>query len=214
MLKRQRPVSPPPSSDVPLIAIDISHQNHEAKRRRTLAPVLDGEKRGWGISHLESYDDEEQVEELQQDLEQNIIEDEGQSHDSGMYKSANSFLHDLHALYQHRLTFSSSSTSTPSSSNPTSQQRQPSSSPLRTPSSQPSYDNTPMKSNLPPISELSSISSFDQDLNTQKEECDVGDGMTSYEVQRVKERYEDTNRLLGSLVLSRRRELQGAPDGT
>jgi len=218
MLKRQRPVSPPPSSDVPLIAIDISHQNHEAKRRRILAPVLDGEKRGWGIPHQESYDDDDDETELQEYPERTDVENEAQSQDSGMYKSTNTFLHDLHALHQHRLIFSGSSTSTPSSSNLSSQQRQASSSPLRTPSSQysqSSYDNTPTKFNLPPISERSSISSFDdQDLNTEKDGCDVGDGMTLCEVQRVKERYEDTNRLLGSLVLSRRRELQGGPDGT
>jgi len=210
MLKRQRPVSPPPSSDVPLIAIDISHQNHEAKRRRILAPVLDGEKRGWGTPQNESNDDGYEEDEFQEEQEQDVVEDEGQWRDSGMYKSTNSFLHDLHALHQHRLTFSTPST--PSPSRPSSQQRHRSSSPLRT-SSQHTHSNfndVPMatKSTLPPILERSNIPPSDQGVNEQKN-VDVGDGITSWEVQRVKERYEDTNKLLGSLVLSRRRELQG-----
>src|ERR1700720_1031424 len=108
MLKRQRPVSPPPSLDVPLVAMDMNHQNHEAKRRRILAPVLDGEKRGWATSQKETYEDEE--EEVLEEQEQNIVENVGQWRDSDIYKSTNSFLHELHALHQHRLIFSNPST--------------------------------------------------------------------------------------------------------
>lgn len=190
MLKRQRPVSPAPPSDVPLVTIDISHPIHEAKRRRILAPVLDGEKRGWAIHHQDSYDDNE----LEEEVEQCVVGDEGQWRDSGMYKSTNSFLNDLHALHRHRLNFSR--LSTPSSSNLSNQHRHPSS------LSQSSYSNTLIKPTLPLISKETSIPSFDDDFITQKNlrgcnmggPADIGDGTTSYEVQRVKERYEDTNR--------------------
>ena len=189
MLKRQRPVSPAPPSDVPLVAIDISHQIHEAKRRRILAPILDGEKRGWAIHRQDSYDENE----LEEEVEQSVVEVEGQWRDSGMYKSTNSFLYDLHALHQHRLNFSR--LSTPSSSNQSNQHRQPS-------LSQSSYSNTLTKPTLPLISKETNISSFDDDFITQKNihgcnmggAADIEDGTTSYEVQRVKERYEDTNR--------------------
>jgi hypothetical protein len=53
-----------------------------------------------------------------------------------------------------------------------------------------------MKSVLQPISERLRVPSFDQSLTAQKDlnRCDLEDGKILGEVQRVTERYEDTNR--------------------
>jgi len=175
-----------------------------------MAPVLDGEKRGWGIPVREVYEDEYgDDDEIQEELEQPCAEGgdlavEEQWRDPGMYKSTNSILHDLHALHQHRLITSSSPM--PSSSNPSSQQQQPSlsSSSLRPSSSKyipPSYDNILTKSTLPPLSERLRILPFDHDLIVQRglDRHAVGDMMPSGEERMVKERYEDTNRYILSL---------------
>jgi len=147
-----------------------------------MAPVLDGEKRGWGVPILEDCDDEcDDEEEFQEEPEEAGAEGGESWQDSGMYKSTNSVLHDLHALHQHRFVTSTSSTPSPDLS---CQQRQLS---------------------LPPSSPLRPTNLIAQkDLDRLE-----GDGITTGELQRVMERYEDTNRLLGSLVLLRRRELQG-----
>ncbi|KIM84570.1 hypothetical protein PILCRDRAFT_818149 [Piloderma croceum F 1598] len=203
MLKRQRQSSPLPSSHVPFVASDSIDEKHEAKRRRIMAPVLDGEKRGWGVPVPDVYEDEydEEEEEIQEELEQSGfgggLAVEEQWRDSGMYKSTNSFLHDLHALHQHRLIASSSST--PSSPNPLSQQQRQSSS----------------SSSFRPSSKRLRMPSFDHDLTAQRglDGHAVEDLIPLGEERMVKERYEDTNRLLGSLVLSRRRELQGSSGG-
>jgi hypothetical protein len=175
-----------------------------------MAPVLDGEKRGWGVPVTEVYEDEyDDEEEIQEELEQPGVgggggEDltaEEQWRDSGMYKSTNSFLHDLHALHQHRLIASSSST--PSSPSPLSQQQQSSLSSSSLPSSSsqyipPSYNNMLTKSTLPPLSERLCIPSFDHDLIAQRglDGHAVGDMMPLGEERMVKERYEDTNRYI------------------
>jgi len=183
-----------------------------------MAPILDGEKRGWGVPTLDPYDNEYEDEELEQDEVGERHIDDGHWLDSGEYRSTNSFLHELHTLHQHRV--SNCPTSSPLASS--SQIRQPTSSqssPLR-PSirfSPSGYDNVPTKSALPPISELSAnVTSLYEELDVQRSlhGHDGGNMMIVDEVQMVKERYEDTNRLLGSLVLSRRRELQGSPDQT
>ena len=183
MLKRQRAISPPYVPFVTPDTIDMSG-HHPAKRRRVTAPILDGEKRGWGVgmdnNELEdggaySYDDDDD-----DDSEgRGELAGKGQREDFGAaetYKSTNSILHDLHALYQHRMMFSnfSSPTSPPS-------QPYPASSSSLLPSSslnQPYKINyhVPAKSMPPPISDRPPT------------------GLDPHEVHRVKERYENTNR--------------------
>lgn len=183
-----------------------------------MAPVLDGEKRGWGVPIPEVYEDEydEEEEEIEEGQEQPGVGGraeglavEGKWRDSGMYKSTNSFLHDLHASHQHRLIASSSST--PSSPNPLSQQQRQqqqqsslSSSSLRSSSSQyipPSYDDMLTKSTLSPLSERLHVPSFDHNLTAQRglDGHAVEDMMPLGEERMVKERYEDTNRYILSL---------------
>jgi hypothetical protein len=119
MLKRQRPATPPPSSldDPPSFLpnrfIRPLHPLHTAdpsqprsKRQRTQPPPLDGALRGW----LES---ESAGPRWESDGEEDWIED---PHDvlgsprppsttANRYKDANSLLHELHILNQHRLLF-------------------------------------------------------------------------------------------------------------
>ena len=182
MLKRQRAISPPYVPFVTPDTIDMSG-HHSTKRRRVAAPILDGEKRGWGVemdnNEFEdggaySYDDDDDDSEGRGELA-----GKGQREDFGAaetYKSTNSVLHDLHALYQHRMMFSdfSSPTSPPS-------QPYPASSSSLLPSSslnQPYKINyhVPAKSMPPPISDRPPT------------------GLDPHEVHRVKERYENTNR--------------------
>ena len=173
MLKRQRAISPP-SLDVPFItpdAIDMS-SHHPVKRRRVVAPVLDGEKRGWRAEMDNELEDKYSYED--DDSEGREIAGEGQEEDFGAaetYKSTNSILHDLHALYRHRMRMSPNSTSMPTS-------LQPYPASLSSSLNHPLYKfshHTAAKSILQPIS-------------------DHPPGLGPFEVQRVKERYEDTNR--------------------
>jgi hypothetical protein len=145
-----------------------------------------------------------------------------------MYKSTNSFLHDLHALHQHRFIPPNPPTPSPSSNSPTQYPQSPPPCPAIS-HYQSSYDSyTPTKHGLSPLSEqCSRLPAYLPETNRGLE-----DGVYLGEVQKVKDRYEDTNRcvllflfrlvfvliitgldcshrLLGSLVLSRRRELQG-----
>ncbi len=115
MLKRQRQPSPPPPSAPflsadPLMPVpeleDLDRQRH-AKRRRTQPPVLDGTLRGWARVETEDDGEEEVVEEEVgwSNLDENTTISEE-------YKSTNSILRDLHALHQHRVSFSSMTPST------------------------------------------------------------------------------------------------------
>lgn len=241
MLKRQRPASPLPSvsfGDAGTDLIDISG-THGAKRRRVFAPVLDGALRGWGTMGAAAFEEEYPEEEEEVDE----LRSEGGNREGGLetrsgdregavevYKSTNSLLHDLHTLQQfHRLASGSFSSSSPRAS---AQQHRPPSPPQHTYS----------KGVLPHISERPHQSSHSNPsisgLGDQK--CittGTSAGGMDPKVQRVKERYEDTNRyalypfffshlissffsdggvydadgsarLLGSLFLSRRRELE------
>ncbi|KAI9572652.1 hypothetical protein HD554DRAFT_2014144 [Boletus coccyginus] len=116
MLKRQRPATPPPSSLddpasflpirplQPLHTIDPSHPR--SKRQRTQPPSLDGALRGWLESedagpHWES-DGEEDWTEGPYDVLGSPLPP---STTANQYKDANSLLHELHVLNQHRLLF-------------------------------------------------------------------------------------------------------------
>ena len=120
MLKRQRPATPPPSSldDPPLFLPNgpirplqplhtVDPCQSRSKRLRTQPPPLDGALRGW----LES---ESAGPHWESDGEEDWIEDppEGSPRPpwttATQYKGANSLLHELHVLNQHRLLFAHS----------------------------------------------------------------------------------------------------------
>ncbi|KAJ7275271.1 hypothetical protein B0H12DRAFT_1086527 [Mycena haematopus] len=188
MLKRQRAISPPPSNPaIPLVSDPTESHRRESKRRRVLPPSLDGQYRHAAFRGTED-DGEEDDEEVDFSGRQNPP-DAAPSRSAAYnteYQSANTFLHDLHALHRHRLIFSSPP------------------SPLLQPGLLPFRDDE--KSYLPPIA------NYSRTLDKQ----DLSGGMQGFElpveeVQSVKERYEDTNRLLGSLFLTRRKQLDPGP---
>ncbi|THH16773.1 hypothetical protein EW146_g3934 [Bondarzewia mesenterica] len=118
MLKRQRPVTPPPS--IPIVALDPSPFDRSVKRRRVLPPSLDGPSRGWGApphSQEQDSDGEEYVDEDGAMGTRTLVKDA--SHDIGAvnsgaeaYKSVNTLLHDLHAEHQYRRVLASTSNMT------------------------------------------------------------------------------------------------------
>lgn len=108
MLKRQRPVTPPPSSldDPPSFLIGPSYtidpSQPRSKRQRIRPPPLDGVLRGWlesepASSHWESDGEEDWIEDACDVLPSSTTADQ--------YKGPNSLLHELHVLNQHRLSF-------------------------------------------------------------------------------------------------------------
>lgn len=124
MLKRQRPVSPPPTfSSVPLVITDppaTDFIRRDTKRRRTLPPVLDGAYRGWAqappLSINNVVDDDQEEDYISDDEVENIapnfsincsLTQQQSPGDKAEYASTNSFLRELHTLQQHRLLFSS-----------------------------------------------------------------------------------------------------------
>jgi len=102
------------------------------------------------------------------------------------YKSANSIIRELHTLHQHRLLFSMSGTP-------------------------PGHDFSGQSSNAQSSQSKSNVSASIERL-TQAENPPVQtdpeqDHSSLGEQAQVKERYEEINRLLGSMFLSRRRQL-------
>ncbi|KZP32310.1 hypothetical protein FIBSPDRAFT_882662 [Athelia psychrophila] len=191
MLKRQRPASPSPSSDMPILAadiMDISDPAHGAKRRRIFAPVMDGAQRGWAVSVPPTLD-------AQYDSEEEYLEEDAHSLDTErlhaqgevgtMYKSTNNMLHDLHALRQQRML---SGPSMPGSDRHG--QLYPSSSP---------YHQEHAKSMLPPMSERPRLPWSAPSEGAGKA---VDGGMDAVELE-VKHRYEETNRASNGTALSR-----------
>jgi hypothetical protein len=172
----------------------------DVKRRRTVAPVLDGQERGWNMEDQE--DSEEDGEVMSQDDEQESVEsgkEEWQAGAGEEYKSTNKLLRELHVLQQHKLMFSSSSS--PSSPSPSlyasAQSNRPSPKPR-------GLNATPTKSSLPSLSESSRSHpshGYDSKGVTNETIPDFGVQTEMNEVQCVKERYEDTNKSVGMLSL-------------
>ena len=122
MLKRQRASSPSPltqatAMELPLHPHDPTSSEHGAKRRRMLAPPLDGPSRGWDMPPVP----------LDGELDEDDVMGEGAStpwatmgkrgiEGADEYKTVNTLLHDLHAEQQHRRLMSPSSHSSSSSS--------------------------------------------------------------------------------------------------
>ncbi|TFK41388.1 hypothetical protein BDQ12DRAFT_438504 [Crucibulum laeve] len=215
MLKRQRAVSPPPSTpSVPLL--DSSSMDmlidRDPKRRRTLPPVLDGPSRGWG----RPYTDDSYEEDYEENDSDPIYPDTGDHDavaalDTVEYKSANNVLRELHTLNQHRLLFASTSNVPPHylPMKRTSHTYLP---PTASSDSDAHLPPTFLKTFLPAISERPRLHSATLSHHNDEPENKNTHGMFVEEGHCVKERYESSNKFLGSLFLSRRRELGSSTD--
>ena len=114
MLKRQRASSPSPltqtpATEVPLISSAPTSSEHGVKRRRLLAPPLDGRSRGWDILPVPSEDEVEEDDIMEDDSPNPWATTQPSLSSAGEYKTVNSLLHDLHAEQQHRRLMSPSS---------------------------------------------------------------------------------------------------------
>lgn len=241
MLKRQRPPTPPPSldeissltpfSDRPIRPIPhretpdmLSHESR-VKRRRIRPPVLDGAQRGWGkpptlsVPHANDSDGEEDWIDGEDDAETGHF---AASPDYTDYKRANTMLHEIHALHQHRLMFTQPNSQAPShlylpphagfSAPPPPMATYPhnichSTHGLRHPPSISSND----KLFIPTLPECP-LPEFYSHLPHAAQASTAHTPLDFHEVKSVRERYGDTNKLLGSVFLSRRRELQEGPN--
>ncbi|GBE78148.1 hypothetical protein SCP_0110310 [Sparassis crispa] len=203
MLKRQRAPSPLP--DFPQVSHEVALDVHErvVKRRRHLAPPSNG-PRGSAINGGEEEEDDED--------DQTWLLDEGRpeysrgisrwQEEAGLYKAANTLLHDLHAEQRHRMTFSSSSSST---------------TPLAAHEAHSPLDNGAHMSWLSyptkdPCSPIHGAPSQIHQEHPKHVFFDDAIPPAEAEGQSVTQRYEDTNRYLGSLFLSRRRLLDTHED--
>ncbi|KAF9042098.1 hypothetical protein BJ165DRAFT_1529554 [Panaeolus papilionaceus] len=226
----------PTFSETPFITdpVDLGLIERHHKKRRTLPPSLDGSSRGWAKPHEHHLarfddDDEEYYESDEDEFEQNrdalsrgnpeFIPSQ-QAHYASPYKSTNQLLRELHTVNQHRLLFASPVQNLGLSSYLAAsgsglqhqfgnallqnqsylyqQQQQPLLQPLQfdnASSHQPS--NSPSGGMLSPRRQ-----EWHRSVDSKE------DGVISEEVSRVTERYENTNRLLGSLFLSRRKQLE------
>jgi len=247
MLKRQRPPTPPPSLDeIPSLTpfpdrpirpiphretpLDMFSHESRAKRRRIHPPVLDGAQRGWGkppalsVPHADDSDGEEDWIDGEDDAETGHF---AASPDYTDYKRANTMLHDMHALHQHRLT------STQPNSQPPSHLYLPAHAGFLAPPllmathphnfwhsthglHQPPSISSNSKVFIPTLPErpLPEFYSHLPHAAQAPTESASHTPLDFHEVKSVRERYEDTNKLLGSVFLSRRRELQESPNSS
>ncbi|KAI0651643.1 hypothetical protein C8Q79DRAFT_1004918 [Trametes meyenii] len=204
MLKRRRSspsfVPDSPYAAAPEPTIDVFER--VVKRRRQVTPQDHFAVYGKGAQYTDDTDGEEDIE--------GDKRDGGQSHypqgsdrleQAGEYRSANTLLHDLHAEHRHRMLFFlprlPSDVSTPQChlyneyhhhhhhhSTSTTDKTLPA-----------PVDAEPPSAALHKHTPSFTISIPSKDANT----------VDHVEVQRVTQRYEDTNRYLGSLFLSRRK---------
>ncbi|KAJ7431793.1 hypothetical protein B0H11DRAFT_2128452 [Mycena galericulata] len=191
MLKRLRPASPPASiPSIPLVLDPSDSHRHESKRRRILPPSLDGQSRRSTFRTNDDGEDDDDDDEMNLSDASNPPGCVSAVHNSE-YESANNFLHELHASHRHRLIFSPS--------------WQP---PLHPESlSALQYQD---KVYVERILDYPRLADEKDSSGTQ----DFGSGLPFEEVQSVKERYEDTNKLLGSLFLTRRKQLDQPQNST
>ncbi|KAF9455648.1 hypothetical protein BDZ94DRAFT_1277730 [Collybia nuda] len=101
MLKRQRPLSPPPSTPlIPLVESPV--YNSKSKRRRTMPPSLDGQSRGWAKEL--SCDEHSTGGDSSQEF--GATSSSEQPSNLWHYKLTNTMLHELHTLQQDRVLLS------------------------------------------------------------------------------------------------------------
>jgi hypothetical protein len=189
MLKRQRASSPSPftqtpATEVPLISSVPTSSEHGVKRRRLLAPPLDGRFRGWNIQPVLSEDEVEEDDIMEDDSPNRwATTTEPSLSGAGEYKVVNSLLHDLHAEQQHRRLMSPSSHSSSSSPGAFASHGWPSSTPQEPP---------PGKLNVMPIPSPNPIQveKYRQGLHSSetKDKLFCEDDVSVYN------RYEETNR--------------------
>ncbi|KAH0838596.1 hypothetical protein J3R83DRAFT_6917 [Lanmaoa asiatica] len=215
MLKRQRPATPPPSSlgDPPSFLFDglirplqpshsVNPSQPRSKRQRIRPPPLDGALRGWLESesagpYWESDGEEDWIEDARDVFRSPLPP----STTADQYKDANSLLHELHVLNQHRLLFAHSPRDrrlNPKVPLPTAHAR--TQDPL-TGQRPTAWTDGSFYHPAPP--QLAHDRPAGRSCESAKE-----NGLVE-EVHCVRQRYEDANRLLGSLFLSRRREVEG-----
>lgn len=202
MLKRQRPISPPPTfSSVPLVIAD-PFVERDTKRRRTLPPVLDGACRGWAqaplsINNEEDDGEEDYISDEDKDITPNCSINcsltQQQPGDKARYTSTNSFLRELHTMQQHRLLFSS-----PPPSPSASASSYLSGSNLKDATQSLSYHSPPIKGHFNmslqlPI-ERQRVSPHTSPTPTGKLSQQQSHGFPIDEIHSVTERYEGTNK--------------------
>lgn len=142
-------------------------------------------------------DEDEEASDDDDDDDDRASQSTGSAYDTTrVYKSANSFLHDLHAEHRHRAVFSSNFINAP----PSSQQH-----PLRHAICPDPGPNCLTKATLPPLSERLRKSLQDELLHgsmfgEESLETKVA-AMDMHEVMRVKEQYEDRNKCACSLKI-------------
>lgn len=189
MLKRQRASSPSPftqtpATDVPLISPMPTSSEHGVKRRKLLAPPLDGRSRGWNIQPVLS-EDEVEEDDIMADDSPNpwATTTEPSLSGAGEYKVVNSLLHDLHAEQQHRRLMSPSSHSSSSSPGAFASHGWPSSTPQEPP---------PGKLNVMPIPSPNpiQIEKYQEGLHSSE----TRDKLFCEDDVSVHNRYEETNR--------------------
>ncbi|KAL0575028.1 hypothetical protein V5O48_006929 [Marasmius crinis-equi] len=194
MLKRQRAPSPPPSVSNVSSTGPFDLVLPFSKRQRML-PSEGLSQPNHSHGHWE--EDEEYSDDLENGVSQSAIV-------NSPYKETNSVLYELHTLHRHRLLFSQS------------QQRSSTHKfGILSEAAKHANDAGPTQSLPQPIAasyqHLTPSSPLD---NRIPHSGSNSDAHPEHEVQSVRERYEDTNRLLGSLFLSRRRELEPDDQGT
>ncbi|KDQ30564.1 hypothetical protein PLEOSDRAFT_1101552 [Pleurotus ostreatus PC15] len=197
MLKRQRPSSPFPSSSDSPIACDPYNDLQlppATKRQRIAPPSLDGPSRGWGGSHTtqtsDNADDGEEDLEYEDDHDAMCDASSTEAHlIREKYKSTNTMLSELHIQHQHRILFAPSALPTRST-------------PLAS-ASEGKRINAPISS-----SSLPGHSSGPNRVDHSLRIATKSEGNKApLEDQDVAEKYKQTNKLLGDLVLSRRRQI-------
>ncbi|KAI0757217.1 hypothetical protein C8Q80DRAFT_1265172 [Daedaleopsis nitida] len=210
MLKRQRsiPSFAPDPYETPDPAIDILEER-VAKRRRQYATHAQGMDKGKAVWRPGESDGEEDLEDDERAVRMAPTEQAQRLEQAGEYKNVNTLLHDLHAEQRHRVLFSSSSPPTHWTHDQprhVPQFAQPFASPDKLPLVPPADGPLPV---VPPVHEQPRpLPSFT--ISIPSKDASIVDHV---EVKRVTQRYEDTNRFLGSLFLSRRRQHddQGGP---
>lgn len=176
-------------------------------------PVLDGQLRTGSVafaSHngIDNVPTDDMGEEPwdEDDVEDNR---DGQAFvDSAEYKSANGVLYELHALQRHRLLFAPPSALLQAERIPASYQQAPS-------KGHPYLQDPPLRTEkvLGRISQDSHLRPVEGHHDRRHDnKCGTVIAELTAEEQLVKERYEDANRALGALFLSRRRAADAAGD--
>ncbi|THH05108.1 hypothetical protein EW145_g5040 [Phellinidium pouzarii] len=195
MLKRQRPSTPPASmAEIPAHA-DIAYGEasgirRNTKRRRVLAPALDGRQRGMRVDD-EGWPDEE-IDPTIFVTKDSAQQKSGWEEQAGQYKHANILLHQLHLEHQWR---AQSSNFASSSAFP--------------------YGNYSITSSTHYANKDAHVvtsTQFHSDSRLTAPGTSTTQPGPAEESSQVRARYEDNNRLLGSIVRQRMQAQSYTPE--